>query len=239
VFKWLSNLLGAESSEKEVARLRPGVDEINALEDELRQLSDDELREITPELRSRLAAGESLDDVLPEAFAAVREASRRTIGLRHHDVQLMAGTVLHQGKIAEMRTGEGKTLVATLPLYLNALSGKGAHLVTPNDYLSRVGGGWMGPAYAALGMSVGVIAHEFSGIFDREYLDPSPHGDPRLDHWRPVPRAAAYAADITYGTNNEFGFDYLRDNMVWDVSARAQRPLHFAIVDEVDNILID
>ncbi|HEY3081834.1 MAG TPA: preprotein translocase subunit SecA [Chloroflexota bacterium] len=239
MFKWLSNLLGAESSEKEVGRLRPGVEEINALEDEFRHLSDDELRQITPELRSRLAAGESLDDVLPEAFAAVREAARRTIGLRHHDVQLLAGMVLHEGKIAEMRTGEGKTLVATLPLYLNALTGKGAHLVTPNDYLSRVGGGWNGPAYNALGMSVGVIAHEFSGIFDPTYQDPSPHGDPRLDHWRPVPRAEAYGADITYGTNNEFGFDYLRDNMVWDLSARAQRPLHFAIVDEVDNILID
>ncbi|HEV8638041.1 MAG TPA: preprotein translocase subunit SecA [Chloroflexota bacterium] len=239
MFKWLTSLLGAESSEKEIGRLRPRVHEINALEDEFRQLSDDELREITPELKSRLAAGESLDDVLLEAFAAVREAARRTIGLRHHDVQLLAGMVLHEGTIAEMRTGEGKTLVATLPLYLNALTGKGAHLVTPNDYLSRVGGGWNGPAYRALGMSVGVIAHEFSGIYDPTYRDPSPHGDPRLDHWRPVPRAEAYAADITYGTNNEFGFDYLRDNMVWDLSARAQRPLHYAIVDEVDNILID
>jgi preprotein translocase subunit SecA len=239
VFKWLSSLLGGESSEKEVSRLRPRVDHINRLEEELRELSDDELRDITGELKGRLSGGESLDDVLPEAFAAVREAARRTLGLRHHDVQLIAGMVLHEGKIAEMRTGEGKTLVATLPLYLNALTDRGAHLVTPNDYLSRVGGGWNGPVYNALGLSVGVIAHEFSGIYDPAFDDPNPHGDPRLDHWRPVPRAEAYAADITYGTNNEFGFDYLRDNMVWDLAQRVQRPLNFGIVDEVDNILID
>jgi preprotein translocase subunit SecA len=239
VLKWLTNLLGGESSEREIAKLQPIVAEINALEDEFRGISDEELRNITPELRERLAKGETLDDVLPEAFAAVREAARRAIGQRHYDVQLMAGIVLHQGKIAEMKTGEGKTLVATLPLYLNALSGKGAHLVTPNDYLSRVGGGWNGPVYAKLGVTVGVIAHEFAGIFDADYVDPTPHGDPRLDHWRPVPRAEAYNADITYGTNNEFGFDYLRDNMVWDLSQRVQRPLHYAIVDEVDNILID
>jgi preprotein translocase subunit SecA len=239
VFKWLTSLLGGESSEKEAARLRPRVDEINRLEDEFLTLSDDELRDLTVELKGRLTEGEALDDVLPEAFAAVREAARRKLGLRHHDVQLIAGMILHEGKIAEMRTGEGKTLVATLPLYLNALTGRGAHLVTPNDYLSRVGGGWNGPAYHALGLTVGVIAHEFSGIYDPEFDDPNPHGDPRLDHWRPVPRAEAYAADITYGTNNEFGFDYLRDNMVWDLAQRAQRPLHFAIVDEVDNILID
>jgi preprotein translocase subunit SecA len=224
VFKWLTGLLGGESSEKEAARLRPRVDEIARLEDEFRALTDDELRDITAELRGRLTEGETLDDVLPEAFAAVREAARRNLGLRHHDVQLIAGMILHEGKIAEMRTGEGKTLVATLPLYLNALTGRGAHLVTPNDYLSRVGGGWNGPVYNALGLSVGVIAHEFSGIYDPEFEDPSPHGDPRLDHWRPVPRAEAYAADITYGTNNEFGFDYLRDNMVWDLAQRAQRP---------------
>ncbi|TAK26108.1 MAG: preprotein translocase subunit SecA [Chloroflexota bacterium] len=239
MFKWLTSLLGGESSEREVARLKPRVDQINRLEDEFRAFDDDELRELTGELKSRLANGETLDDVLPEAFAAVREAARRTIGLRHHDVQLIAGIVLHQGTIAEMRTGEGKTLVATLPLYLNALTGRGAHLVTPNDYLSRVGGGWNGPIYRALGVSVGVIAHEFAGVFDPEFLDPRPHGDPRLDHWRPVSRPEAYRADITYGTNNEFGFDYLRDNMVWDLAQRAQQPLHYAIVDEVDNILID
>jgi preprotein translocase subunit SecA len=239
VLKWLTSLLGADTPEKEIARLRPIVDQINALEDEFRQLSDGELRGMTAELRERLGNGETVDEILPEAFAAVREASVRTLGKRHYDVQLVAGIVLHQGKIAEMRTGEGKTLVATLPLYLNSLTGKGVHLVTPNDYLSRVGGGWNGPIYRALGCRVGVIAHEFGGIYDPEYVDPNSHGDARLDHWRPVPRREAYEADITYGTNNEFGFDYLRDNMVWDLSQRVQRPLHYAIVDEVDNILID
>ncbi len=239
MLKWISGLLGGESSNREVARLKPRVDEITALEADFRDFSGDELKGITVELRERLANGESLDDVLPEAFAAVREAARRTLGLRHHDVQLTAGIVLHQGNIAEMRTGEGKTLVATLPLYLNALTGKGAHLVTPNDYLSRVGGGWNGPVYHALGITTGVIAHEFAGIFDPDHVDLASRGDPRLAHWRPVSRPEAYAADITYGTNNEFGFDYLRDNMVWDMSQRAQRPLHFAIVDEVDSILID
>jgi len=239
VFNWVKGLLGIESSEREVARLRPRLAEINSLESEYRELSDADLRETTGELRERLRGFESLDDLLPDAFAAMREAARRTIGLRHHDVQLLAGIVLHQGRIAEMRTGEGKTLVATLPLYLNALAGKGAHLVTPNDYLSRVGGGWNGPAYHALGLTVGVIAHEFAGIFDPGYTDPQARGDRRLDHWRPVPRREAYAADITYGTNNEFGFDYLRDNMVWEMGQRVQRPLQYAIVDEVDNILID
>ena len=151
----------------------------------------------------------------------------------------MGGIVLHSGRIAEMRTGEGKTLVASLPLYLNALTGRGVHLVTPNDYLSRLGGGWMGPVYRNLGLSVGVISHEFAGIYDPEFDDPDPHGDERLNHWRPVERREAYAADILYGTNNEFGFDYLRDNMVVDIEQTVQRPLYFAIVDEVDNILID
>ena len=239
MLKWISGLLGGESSDREVARVKPKVNEINALEAEFREMTPDELREVTAELKERFAQGESLDDILPEAFAAVREAARRTLGLRHHDVQLTAGIILHQGSIAEMRTGEGKTLVATLPLYLNALTGKGAHLVTPNDYLSRVGGGWNGPVYHALGMTTGVIAHEFAGIYDPDHIDMASRGDPRLAHWRPVSRTEGYAADITYGTNNEFGFDYLRDNMVWDMSQRAQRPLHFAIVDEVDSILID
>lgn len=180
-----------------------------------------------------------LDELLPEAFAAVREASRRANGQRHFDVQLMAGIVLHDGKIAEMRTGEGKTLVATLPLYLNALAGRGVHLVTPNDYLSRVGAGWMGPVYLRLGMKTAVIAHEAAGIFEPNYNDPNPHGDDRLNHFLPVARREAYAADILYGTNNEFGFDYLRDNMVVDLNQMVQRELHYAIVDEVDNILID
>lgn len=180
-----------------------------------------------------------LDDLLPEAFAAVREASRRVNGQRHFDVQLMAGIVLHDGKIAEMKTGEGKTLVATLPLYLNALGGRGVHLVTPNDYLSRVGAGWMGPVYLRLGLSTAVIAHEFAGIYNPNYNDPNPHGDDRLNHFVPVARREAYHADILYATNNELGFDYLRDNMVLDVSQMVQRELHYAIVDEVDNILID
>jgi preprotein translocase subunit SecA len=182
---------------------------------------------------------ETLDELLPEAFAAVREAAKRAIGQRHFDVQLLAGVVLHEGKIAEMKTGEGKTLVATLPLYLNALAGRGVHLVTPNDYLSRVGAGWMGPVYLRLGMKTAVVAHEFAGIYEPNFADPNPHADDRLNHFMPVPRREAYGADILYGTNNEFGFDYLRDNMVADPSQMVQRELHYAIVDEVDNILID
>jgi preprotein translocase subunit SecA len=238
MMKWLNKLLG-NTSEREVNRLWPTVEQISALEPEFESLSDSALRDKTIEFRGRHLASEALDDLLPEAFAAVREAAKRTIGQRHFDVQLLAGIVLHQGRIAEMKTGEGKTLVATLPLYLNALTAEGCHLVTPNDYLSRVGGGWMGPVYDALGLTVGVISHEFAGIYDPDFQDPTPHGDDRLDHWRPVPRPEAYLADITYGTNNEFGFDYLRDNMVIDLSQMAQREHHFAIVDEVDNILID
>ena len=231
--------LGGDSSEREIRKLRRVVEQINALEPSYTSLSPDQLRDKTTELRGRFLAGQTLDDLLPEAFAAVREAARRALGKRHYDVQLIAGAVLHSGRIAEMRTGEGKTLVATLPLYLNALEGKGAHLVTPNDYLSRLGGGWMGPVYHALGLSVGVISHEFGGLYDPSFDDPLQHADERLNHWRPVPRRHAYEADITYGTNNEFGFDYLRDNMVWEMEQKAQRPLHYAIVDEVDNILID
>ena len=190
-----------------------------------------------------LKAGERevLDAILPTAFAAVREAARRTIGLRHYDVQMIGGIVLHQGKIAEMRTGEGKTLVATLPLYLNALAGHGAHLVTPNDYLSKIGAQWMGPIYSLLGVSVGVIqsaaANPDLGSFVYDHSFQS--ADDRYQFLRPVTRRAAYEADITYGTNNEFGFDYLRDNMILSSAEAAQRELHFAIVDEVDNILID
>jgi preprotein translocase subunit SecA len=191
---------------------------VEKLEDELFKTEDDLLTEF-----------------LPHAFAAVRESARRNIGLRHFDVQLIGGMVLHQGRIAEMKTGEGKTLVATLPLYLNALAGHGAHLVTPNDYLSKVGAQWMGPIYHGLGLTVGVIQHESAFVFDPEVKSQ----DDRYNHLRPVPRREAYLADITYGTNNEFGFDYLRDNMVLDLSQCAQRELHYAIVDEVDNILID
>jgi preprotein translocase subunit SecA len=210
--------------------------EINEIEEELQDLDDDELRDKTTELRGRLLAGEDLESLLPDAFAVVREASRRVNGMRHYDVQLIGGAILHGGKIAEMRTGEGKTLVATLPIYLNALTGKGAHLVTTNDYLARRDAQWMGRIYHALGMSVGIIQHEAAFIYDPTYqaeeasmmaLRPASH------------RREAYAADITYGTNNEFGFDYLRDNMVWRDEDRVQRELHYAIVDEVDNILVD
>ncbi|MDB5065794.1 MAG: preprotein translocase subunit SecA, partial [Chloroflexi bacterium] len=179
-----------------------------------------------------------LDEILPEAFACVREASRRVLGMRHFDVQLIGGMVLHQGKIAEMRTGEGKTLVATLPLYLNALLGRGAHLVTVNDYLARRDAGWNGPLYHALGLTVGVIAHEMSLIYDPEHHDES-HFDPRLRNLRPCSRREAYATDITYATNNELGFDYLRDNMAVSVEQCVQRRLWYAIVDEVDSILVD
>jgi preprotein translocase subunit SecA len=240
MWKWMNRLLGGDTNDRTLRRLQPRVAEINALEPAMQALSDEELRGKTAEFRARLAEGETLDDLLPEAFAAVREASRRTLGMRHFDVQLIGGMVLHEGKIAEMKTGEGKTLVATLPLYLNALEGKGAHLVTVNDYLARRDGGWMGRIYHALGMTTGVIIHEFSAIFDPDFVDEAANkADDRLMHWRPVTRQEAYAADITYGTNNEFGFDYLRDNMVVDLRQVVQRPLHYAIVDEVDNILID
>ncbi len=238
---WLGKLF--DSNEKEISHLKPLVRQINGLEPEFQKLSDEELKVKTIEFQERLAGGETLDDILPEAFAAVREASRRTIGLRHFDVQLMGGMVLHQGKIAEMRTGEGKTLAATLPLYLNALEGKGCHLVTVNDYLARRDAYWMSPVYNALGLTVASIYPVQSAaeqlpalIYDPNYHDEK---DKRWPHFRPITRQEAYAADITYGTNNEFGFDYLRDNMVIDMSQKAQRPLHYAIVDEVDNILID
>ncbi len=240
MLKVLKAIVG-DPNERELKRLRRVVDVINALEPQVRLLSDEQLRAKKGEFKERLARGETLDDLLPEAFAVVREAARRTIGLRHYDVQLIGGIVLHEGKIAEMKTGEGKTLVATLPLYLNALEGKGAHLVTPNDYLSKYGVQWMGPVYHALGMSVGVIQSaaadpsKGSFVYDPEYIS----DDERYQHLRPVSRREAYLADITYGTNNEFGFDYLRDNMVYDLSQCVQRELHYAIVDEVDNILID
>src|SRR5690606_29312617 len=236
--KFLTKIFG-DPNERVLKELSEVVAEINELEPEFERLSNEQLRAKTDEFRERLSAGETLDDLLPEAFAAVREAAKRTLGQRHYDVQLMAGIVLHQGKIAEMKTGEGKTLVATLPLYLNALTGKGVHLVTPNDYLSRVGGGWNGPIYHLLGVSVGVITHEAAGIYDPEYTAPNPSPDDRLNHWRPVTRREAYLADITYGTNHEFGFDYLRDNLVISADDQVQRPRDYAIVDEDDNSLID
>jgi preprotein translocase subunit SecA len=235
MFKWLTNLLISDSPDKTIKRLTPVVQQINALEPEFTALSDEALRNKTAEFRQRLADGEELDDLVPEAFAAVREAARRSIGLRHFDVQLLGGMVLHQGKIAEMRTGEGKTLVATLPAYLNALTGRGVHVVTVNDYLAKRDVQWMGPVYHRLGVSVASIQHEASFLYNPEWTE----GDPRFFALQPITRQEAYAADITYGTNNEFGFDYLRDNMVVDLSQRVQRGWHYAIVDEVDNILID
>ncbi len=231
-----------DPNERELKRLQPIVDQINELEPKIKALSDEQLRQKTEEFRARLRGGETLDDLLPEAFAVVREASRRTIGLRHYDVQLIGGIVLHQGKIAEMKTGEGKTLVATLPLYLNALLGRGAHLVTPNDYLAKYGVQWMGPIYHFLGLKVAVIqsqtedgVHQPAFVYDPDYIS----DDDRYVYLRPIPRREAYLADITYGTNNEFGFDYLRDNMVRRKEQRVQRELYYAIVDEIDNILID
>jgi preprotein translocase subunit SecA len=241
MLKWLGSLV--DSNEKELNRLEPIVAQINLLEPNFQKLSDAELRAKTDEFKARLKNDETLDDILPEAFAAAREAAGRTIGERHFDVQLIGGIVLHQGKIAEMKTGEGKTLVATLPLYLNALAGDGCHLVTVNDYLARRDAYWMGPIYHALGLTVASIypqqspaEHLPARLYDPDYTDEK---DTRWPHFRPVSRQQAYKADITYGTNNEFGFDYLRDNMALDLSQYVQRPLNYAIVDEVDNILID
>jgi len=226
-----------DSNEGELRRLRKSTARINALEESAKALSDDELRRRTEVFRERLAKGESLDDLLPEAFAAVREAARRHLNQRHFDEQLLGGMALHKGHIAEMKTGEGKTLVASLALYLNALSGKGAHLVTTNDYLAKTGAGWMAPIYSALGMSVAYIAHDKSAIWDPNViLDVI---DERHKHWRDVSRRDAYLADITYGQNSEYGFDYLRDNMIDDLANTVQRELSYAIVDEADSILID
>jgi preprotein translocase subunit SecA len=224
-----------DSESRAIRPLEPIVEEINALEPEFEKMTDDELKNLTGEFRDRLNEGETLDDILPEAFAATREVARRALGQRHYDVQLMGGIVLHQGKIAEMRTGEGKTLTATLAVALNAVSGRGVHVVTVNDYLARRDAAWMGKVYHALGLSTASIQHDEAFLVDPEWESP----DPRLENLRPVSRAEAYAADITYGTNNEFGFDYLRDNMVVEAKDQVQRPLAYAIVDEVDNILID
>lgn len=242
MFQKFVKILGGDPNKREIERLTDRAEEINALELEFEKLSDDELRAKTDEFRARLAEGEELDDLMNEAFAAVREASKRTIGLRHFEVQLIGGMALNNGTIAEMRTGEGKTLVATLPLYLNALTGRGVHLVTVNDYLARRDARWMGPIYQALGMSVGVLqmaARTENGskafIVDKEKT--SPFED--QDQLRLVDRREAYLADITYGTNSEFGFDYLRDNLTNRLEDRSQRGHYYAIVDEVDNILID
>ena len=234
MLKLITNVLG-DSNEKELRKLQPIVAQTNELEPEVEALSDAQLRAKTEEFRSRLDSREPLDDLAPEAFAVVREASRRRTGLRPFDVQLIGGMVLHLGKIAEMKTGEGKTLSATLPLYLNALAGKGAHLVTVNDYLAKRDAQWMGPIYDTLGLSVGVLQHDASFLYSAVKVSDIDN----MEHLTPCTRTEAYRADITYGTNHEFGFDYLRDNMTVDLSRAVQRELHYAIVDEVDNILID
>src|SRR5947207_3373601 len=230
----LRKILGTKH-ERDVKRMTPTVEAINALEPAIQTLGEAELQAKTDALRKRLEAGETVEELLPEAFAVCREAARRTVGMRHFDVQLIGGMVLHEGKIAEMATGEGKTLVATLPAYLNSLTGRGVHIVTVNDYLAKRDAQWMGPIYQALGLTVGVIQHEASFLYDPKFVT----SDIRLTSLRPCTRPEAYRADVTYGTNNEFGFDYLRDNMRFSLDELVQRELHYAIVDEVDSILID
>jgi len=230
----LSKIIGTRN-DRELKRIWAIVEQINALESSLTPLSDAELKSKTGEFHERLEKGDDINDILPEAFAVVRETSRRVLGMRHFDTQLIGGITLHEGKIAEMKTGEGKTLAATLPVCLNAFDGKGVHIVTVNDYLAKRDAQWMGPVYHFLGLSVGIIQHDSSFMFDTTYHSE----DSRLKYLRPVERKEAYLADITYGTNNEFGFDYLRDNMRYHINDYVQRELNYAIVDEVDSILID
>src|SRR4030043_304445 len=240
----LTRILG-DANEKYLKKLQPIIEKINSLEPEFEKFSDQQIKEKTNEFKQRLEKGESLDDILPEAFALAREAGKRTLNQRHYDVQMIGGIVLHQGKIAEMKTGEGKTLAATLPVYLNALTGKGVHVVTVNDYLSKRDTIWMGQIYDLLGLKVGCIAHEQSFLYDSQFKEKDQIRDELggfkviEDFLRPVPRKEAYSADITYGTNNEFGFDYLKDNMVYDLEDNVQRGFNYAIIDEVDSILID
>ena len=253
----IARFFGADANERALKSFVEKLEKINRLEAQYEALSDEALRGLTDDFRRRLAQAcegledekerqrveqETLDALLPEAFAAVREASKRTLGMRHYDVQMIGGMALHSGKIAEMRTGEGKTLVATLPLYLNALTGRGVHLVTVNDYLARRDARWMSPIYHALGMQVGVL--QMAGRTENGkkafLVDPTRISSFEDQHnLRLVDRAEAYAADITYGTNSEYGFDYLRDNLVMRIEERVQRGHFYAIVDEVDNILID
>jgi len=230
----LSRVFGTKN-ERELKRVWPIMEKVNSFESSVTGLSDFQLQEKTEEFKKRLENGETVDDLLPEAFALVREVSMRKMNMRHFDMQILGGIVLHEGRIAEMKTGEGKTLVATLPVYLNAIEGRGVHIVTVNDYLAKRDSQWMGPIYHFLGLSVGVIQHDTSFFYDQTYFS----NDKRLDFLRPCSRQEAYSADITYGTNNEFGFDYLRDNMKYDISDYSQRELHYAIVDEVDSILVD
>lgn len=243
----LWNKIFGDPSSRRIKGYESLLARINELEPSLEALSDAELLGKTAEFRGRLEAGETLDDLLPEAFATVREASRRTLGQRHYDAQILGGIILHSGSIAEMKTGEGKTLVATLPAYLNALTGKGVHVVTVNDYLSRRDGAWMGEVYAALGLTLGVLNHDTSYLYDQSHTtqkedeERDETGSFRVVHefLRPVARREAYAADIVYGTNNEYGFDYLRDNLAYRTDDVSQRGHHYAIVDEIDSILID
>ena len=236
--KALTKIFG-DPQKRIIKRLQKRVEEVNALSDKYKKMSKKELREQTAVLKKRLTKkGVTLDTILPDAFAVVREMADRVIGERHYDVQLIGSMVLHEGNVAELKTGEGKTLMSTLAAYLNALEGKGVHIVTVNDYLAQRDAGWMGQIYEALGISTGVIINEASFVYDSKY-DNEHHSDPRMKKLRPVSRKEAYQADITYGTNNEFGFDYLRDNMVNEIDLVRQRELHFAIVDEVDSILID
>jgi preprotein translocase subunit SecA len=230
----LSRIFG-DPVDKDIKQINPVIDEVNELEPEFENMSDDQIRQLVADCRERYQAGEELEEFLPEMFAATREAAKRTIEKRHFDVQLLGGVVMHEGKIAEMKTGEGKTLTATLPVALNALTGLGVHVVTVNDYLVKRDTQWMGQIYHFLGLSVGCLQHDQAFIYDPDYISE----DEKFANLRPVDRREAYAADITNGTNNEFGFDYLRDNMVVEPERMVQRDLHYAIVDEVDNILID
>jgi preprotein translocase subunit SecA len=240
MFSFLDPILNPNKIE--VVKLRKIVESINSLEDQIKKMKDDEFPAEIAQIKEELKSDKTTEEVLPMVFALTREAAVRTLGQRPFDVQLMASIVFHQGKIAEQKTGEGKTLSAVPAMVLNALTGKGAHLVTVNDYLARRDAGWMGPVYSFLGLTVGCI---FSGqgdlpasTYDPDFSD-STHVDTRLQKLRPVSRKEAYGCDITYGTNNEFGFDYLRDNMARSLEQLVQRPHHFAIVDEVDSILID
>jgi preprotein translocase subunit SecA len=248
--QFFKKILGDEST-KAIKKMTPIVEKINALEPDMQKLSDGELQEMTNDFKTRLNKNETLEDILPEAFAVVREVSKRVLGQRHYDVQLMGGIVLHNGSIAEMRTGEGKTLVATLAVYLNALTGKGVHVVTVNDYLSRRDAVWMGQIYAFLGLTIGVVNHEASFLYDSKHIDSEEEEEAdkerdelgsfkvEYEFLRPSTRKESYDADITYGTNNEFGFDYLRDNLAYSPEMLVQREYNFAIVDEIDSILID
>lgn len=242
MFKKFVNKIVGDPTQKYLSSLNPIVDGVNDLESEFEGYSDEMMRQKTAEFKEQLDNGEAtLEEIMIEAFALVREASRRTTGLRHYDVQIMGGVLLHRGEVVEMRTGEGKTLVATLPLYLNALKGDGVHLVTVNEYLARRDGGWMGKIFHALGLTVGCIGPlQFSALYDPDYVNPGTElEDERLVHWRPCTRVEAYRADITYGISSEYGFDYLRDNMVRSKDQLVQRDLNYAIIDEVDNVLID